>query len=336
MVAVVLIAAYLAFLFGYLHSLTPGVLSIASVQTERISFVAVDGQKAAFYVQGVRLSADGMPPGDGCVAGLVVPVNGATVWYGRVGDGATEIGITAADGPAPGHIAAVLKKESGTQQTLASPVYLATEASCVPSSPLRLPIWGTVSIGQEFRPQALATPPDPTFLLAGSLKVWGKTVEFKVQGKTVWGDPPSLYAVAELALPVGSRLEAWKAADNLHHLGPIWWGIAYADPIKPALTVDVATEARELALYRPGGPDNLSTPGTSEADVVGISWLTQITHDPTILELHAAAAACIGLVELLLKMNDSWRDFRKEREKLHERERLRGQKDAPTTQNRSA
>lgn len=304
-------AIYLMALFALIASdrLVSELLAITSVQTERVSFIVADGQRAAFYVEGMGVSAGDEQPGTACVTGRVVPMKGVTVSYGRVGNGPLEIGLDAAEDAPQGSPAAVLETGSGASQRLASPVVLIPR--CGPP-PLRLPIWGRVSIGNEFRSQATATPPEPSFLISGSVKVWGKTALDRALN-----EPASLYPVMDLALPVGSRLETWTEARGKQ--GGIWWGMAYPDPFKPALTVDVATEARQLALYRPNA---------SGAEVIGVSPLTQIIKDPSLEDLHLVVAACLAVIGWLLEAGQRLK---------HERERRlavpSGPENAPASSN---
>jgi hypothetical protein len=276
---------------------SPEMVSIAALQTERIGFVAFDGRKAAFYEPGMRLAAGGEEPSQSCVRGLITPTNGSTVSYGRVAIGDIEIDVSAPPGAMSGAIAATLDyppEERLPARRLKAPLILAFDDRC-PSSPLRLPIWGSVTVGQEYRPQAVALPPEPTFLIAGEVKVWAKTALHI-------GGPPSLYPVSDLAVPVASRLEAWRDSATLAPV-PVWWGIAYAGPDKAALEVDVSTEASELSLFRPNA---------SEGEVIGVSRFTQLVSDPSILLLHIFAGAFLAIASLAARLATHLHDATKE------------------------
>ncbi len=90
-----------------------------------------------------------------------------------------------------------------------------------------------------------------------------------------------------MTLPVASRLELPTTTT--------WWGVAYVELGKTALIAAVATEAPELKLYRPG---------RTEAELIFIPTLFQLTDDPTIIRVHiliSVLAAGVGIAAWIAK-----------------------------------
>lgn len=272
-----LLAGYLAgVVYVFVHQ--PDVLSTADVHTEQVSFRVIDPPKAAFHVEGMRAAPVGTMPTGSCLDGLFTPGKRVTVTYGRLGEGPMEIKVIP-----PPEEADPDRYESGTfwSRGAARPTqyrgayYMTEDRTCPQPDSFQFPIWGLVTVGQEYRPVEGAERPEPGLLLDGSLKV---------AAHEVFGS--SLYEVTNVTIPVGGRLEAFDPAHDANVLvsspkevaSPsdpglvLWWGTAYKDPQRTALAVELGTEAPRLAIYRPN---------RTHADVIGVSGLTELTKDPS-------------------------------------------------------
>jgi hypothetical protein len=257
----------------------PELLSTASILTEQIRLDVIDGAKTAFPIFGMKLSSPGSPSDGKCAEGLLTPSSQSTVIYGRAGSGPLEIELRRTTPPAAGGspIVGRLEPSSGAPVQLIAPVYLeADPATCLTGAPTELPVWGQLSVGQEFRPIAHSGPRDPTMLLSGALRVMARTALFS----------PRLYHIEDMVLPVGSRLEAKHEAGRNESWN--WWGAAYIDPNRPALVLEVATDARSLVVYRPN---------RSDADVIEVSALEQLFSDPNIVWLQIVVGSIVVLVQ---------------------------------------
>lgn len=71
----------------------------------------------------------------------------------------------------------------------------------------------------------------------------------------------------------------------------LWSGFVSFDPDESALQIEVATEAKALALVRPGIG--------LEPEVLKIGMFAQLTNDPNLLAVQATLAIIIGLIQLL-------------------------------------
>jgi hypothetical protein len=259
------------------------VLSTAEIHTEYVSFDVIDSKKAAFHLKGVRVAELGQP--GSCEAGLFTAGLRTKVTYGRVGDGLIEITVT----PPPGVTAAAVglldRGDGKPSERYTKPIVMEQDSSCLEpdakTPALRLPIWGQAQIGQEFRPAAGAGPPEPSLLIDGKLDVSAHAFLTR-----------SLYEVRTVTLPVASRLETSDGK-------AIWWGVAYVDPLRTALIAAVATEAPVLALYRPY---------RTEADIISVSTLTQLTDDPTLVRIHILLLVLAVLVAIAEWAAKHWYD----------------------------
>lgn len=302
---IALLALYILFVFYIL----PGaeVLSTAEIHTEHVSFDVIDSQKAAFHIAGMRVAELGSSAGN-CEKGLFTPSLGADVTFGRIGKGPVEITITPDAGRSDAAAGLLDRDESerpaGRQarpgQRFVRPIAMQQDRACLNIGPeagfpaVRLPIWGRAQIGREFRPAASVSSPEPSLLIDGKLVVSAH------RAFATWLFDTSLYEVRSVTLPVASRLEALRPDESGRDA--IWWGIASIDPDKTALIVNVATEAPRLALYRPY---------RTEADIISVSWLTQLTDDPSIIRVQIwllGVAALAAVAEWAGKHMFDWFD----------------------------
>jgi hypothetical protein len=300
---VALLLAFYIWIFFFLPSAE--VLTAVSIQTERVSFEDVS-EKAAFPVYGMRISVDsaGDPAlaalDQQCVDGLFRPTRYAVVTYGRVGLGPLEIDVARGSVPSSDRdpVLGVFERRSNDRPLkMTTPVYFEWDKACAmahvqagglatknESFPPPLPVWGRLSIGGEFRPISRPGLPEPRLLIGGQIRVSARSIHVSDKLKSI--DKPTLYPVASLDVPVGSRLVA--AADDAsgpRGLVTNWWGLTYVDSSKPALTLEAATNASKLQVYHA----NLSEP-----DVIEVATLTQLTNDPQIKRLHFWLAVLVS------------------------------------------
>lgn len=283
-------------------------VSQVSAITERVEFEVTQPRLAALPVRRMRIATSD-PALDGkCINGLILPVLKANVVYGRIGYGPLSIRIVPPDASLQGAIAGEFEPDSGGKSLpLKGSTYMETDESCAegpgkkepasnPPSSNALPIWGKARVGSEFKGMS-GPDPDPTLLLSGQITVSARTVAV-LSG--FLGFRATIYPVTVLDLPVASRLEAYNpppksppAGDQQENdeteIVANWWGTAYVDSEKPALSVELATDTAQLALYRP----NLSEP-----DVIEVSSLNQIFDDPNLIMVYKATGVVMILVAL--------------------------------------
>ncbi len=285
-------------------------LSQVSALSERVEFEVTQPRLAAVPVRQMRI-ATGDPALDGkCIDGLILPVLKANVVYGRVGYGPLSIRIVPPDAGQQSAIAGEYEPDGdGRTLALKGSTYIETDESCAqgsarkqpPANPLSsmllpLPIWGKARVGSEFK--GMKSPdPDPTLLLSGQITVSARALEIPPR---FLGLRATLYPVTVLDLPVGSRLEAYapqqvspppddKQEKDGADFVANWWGAAYVDREKPALSVELATDTPKLALYRP----NLGEP-----DIIEVTRLNQLFEDPSLIKAYKMLAALGTLIAL--------------------------------------
>jgi hypothetical protein len=273
-------------------------VSQISALTERIEFTVTQPRLAAIPARQMRIGTN-EPALDGkCIDGLVIPALHAKVVYGRVGYGPLSIRIVPPDdSPRNAATGEFDPSDEGRSVALSGDTYIETDRSCAENSlqkqaiadpsldiPLPLPIWGIARVGSEFK-GVESSSPDPRLLLSGQMKVSARAVEFP---HGILGMHATLYPVAELDLPVGSRLEAYDveshklplkgapSADGAEFV-PNWWGTAYVDSEKPGLNVELATDTPKLALFHPN---------QHEPDIIEVSRLNQIFEDPNLIKVY--------------------------------------------------
>jgi hypothetical protein len=272
------------------------VLSTISAVTERVTFEVIAPAMASFPIRGMRISAPSSGLDDRtCRDGLFRPARGVKVTYGRIGRGPLEIEVAPQrpiSGSNPQSSVGTFEPGDGSAPVrITELIYFESDGSCTskngnteatPNWP-PLPIWGRASIGSEFHP--LDSPEQhPTLLLSGTLKISGRAIEIL---PSVLHFDASLYRVGELELPVGSRLETFPGLHTRMLDAANWWGVAYGDPEKPALDLQIATDTPKLALYRPD---------RSGADVIELTTITQIFDDPNLIKLYKIVALMGGVV----------------------------------------
>lgn len=287
------------FAISWLGTSPPELISVASVLTERVDVAISDGAKAAFPIDGMRIATENPAINGQCVQGLLTPAAKTTVSYGRVGEGSLEIKIFSTQGlsePSNGIIGTLLLA-NGDSLLLTRRAYLATTFDCPGLATTQLPIWGQVSIGVEFQPIAHGGEREPTMLLNGHLLVMARSVMDALLSNPHLSEKtrnflgrffaPKLYPVADLTLPVGSRLEEGKRQQVGEPSN--WWGTAYVDRQRPALVVEVASDARQLAVYRPN---------TSDVDYIRISGFEQLFSDPNLVWVQIVLGSMLLLGQL--------------------------------------
>jgi hypothetical protein len=288
------------------------ILSTADIHTERVKVKVVDRKRAAFQIAGFDVGLQGRePPLLRCASGLFTPGLGATITFGRIGDGPMQITVAPQPGAGGSAAAGMLETENDSQE-FSETVYMelaksaendpikcasaasnsTSRASSSRTPAPRMPVWGLLTVGQESH-AAEGYDPEPTMILDGT---------FRISAHTALAD--ELYEVASITIPAGGRIEATNSrhtsiartfrwikqkfglfperrqgdrSSQHQEEKAIWWGAVYVDSQKTALVLAAATEASKIALYRPNRKD---------ADVFGVSTLAQFTQDPTLLRLY--------------------------------------------------
>jgi hypothetical protein len=174
-----------------------------------------------------------------------------------------------------------------------------------------LPIFGRVTLGTEFRSPRSVNELQP-FLLNGTLKVSAISINpLPFLRMAIF--PQALYKAGDIDLPPASRLRAYSDnADQInreqkvHPDDPIagqneeradttnWWGVCYCDPQKPALTVEMATDAPRLELHRPGTP----------VDIIEVTATTRVFEDPNLEKIYRIVgifAIAVAIIDWLVK-----------------------------------
>jgi len=251
----------------------PLVLSSVDAVVGRVQFVVTGRDLGAIPVGGMRATAGGL--GGRCVAGLLVPDVGAEVGYERQADGSLSVLLIRGGARFEFVDAQPAVRQSGGTE------FIADRRCGEDLQPRRLPIWGRLRLGTEMRPSTGLGEAQSGMLLEGKLLVQARAL-------TGWLSafgPPTVYAAAEVVLPVGSRVEA----RHFDGRDATWWGSVEPHKDRPALTVQAATETRELALFRPLRPD---------ADIVTVSTLTQVFTDPNIVRVQIFVGVVLALLGL--------------------------------------
>jgi hypothetical protein len=263
----------------------PNPLSVANLTSELVSVRVVDGRTGAFNVAGVQMAALGKKA-EGCTGGLIKPVAGSTVTFGRVALGPLEITIDPpADAGSLPVVAAIFEPgNGGPARELPGQTAIVADQSCHPPNALRMPIWGHVQIGREYVPATSADQPSPFFLLGGTIDIAAHAIYTR-----------TLYQVASVVVPPGGRLQSSKTDEDAH--AAIWWGAITVDPYREGLRVNAATESPELYIYRP------NQTGAEALEIWG--WM-RIRSDPTV-ETLSIIIALIGWIYSMFKSIDQFR-----------------------------
>jgi hypothetical protein len=259
------------------------VLSTAEIHTEYVGFTVVDRDRAAFQIDKMHLTPLGSNESTeaNCVSGLFTPNPGTEIAYSRIGEGPVEITISPGFGATGDDVGQLYSDDQATPRRYSGPIIMQQRNLCLHKDTdakhpvVRLPIWGYARIGREFKP-ARGAEPDPGLLIDGKLDV---------SAHAVWTG--ALYEVRSVTLPVASRLQAARAGQRDSDAKPIWWGLASVDSLKTGLLVNVATVAPRLELYRPNQTD---------AEVISVTSLVQLTDDPVLLRLQILVAVLFWLI----------------------------------------
>jgi hypothetical protein len=283
--------------FNYLYIGQVQTVSQISAVSERVAITVTQPQKAAFYVRDIRFR---IPTGNHqgpCEEGMITPALNTRVIYERSGKGPLSVELLPPP-QTPNVITAVFTRLKDNQdRNLIGSTYLETDAACDSAHTppeLNLPVWGLVVIGVEYRGANGPAPPLHQFLLEGKLTLSADAVAVPWMHMR-----PTLYKVAELNLPVGSRLEdcltpsceeSWRATATRREVN--WWGTVSVDASQSALRVDLATDAPRLALYRPGRYRD-------DPEVIEATILTQAFDDPNLIKIYKWLGVAAGFGALL-------------------------------------
>jgi len=287
-------------MFVFFNAISSGLQSVSQVSalTERVDFEVTQPRLTAIPVRRMRIATDNPTLNGKCVDGIILPALKAHVMYGRVGYGALSIRIAPPEDDPQNTIAGEFDPASnGKALALKGSTYLEADTGCAlnltskqhsanaqASIPLPLPIWGKANVGSEFKGR-MSSDPDPILLLSGQLKVSARSVQCLIWPLDLRA---TLYPVATLDLPVGSRLESFEPAlaaqlskddsrKSQAEFVPNWWGTAYVDSDKPAFVVELATDVPRLSLLRPN---------QHEPEVIEVSRLNQIFEDPNLVKVY--------------------------------------------------
>jgi hypothetical protein len=304
---IILAVFALAYAFFVLRLPSAPTISVVSAVTEQVSFTVSLPEMARLRLQGfsarteVSAAPARRPQGPGavgvqaskalCPGGILEPAAGTRIIYRRIGEGALRIILDRADDKPVGEFKG---QAQAVPRELQKASWLTLEAEgCEGTAAERFPIHGIAEIGDELRPETQITEPSSAPLIEGSVEVFGRTVDvfsFSQDKRS------RLYSVTELTIPPGSRV-----AEAPSPKGPDgkakppaapWSGFALIDD--SALQVELTTEAATLAIYRPGGG--------IEPEVLGVDVFSQLTNDPNVIWLQAAAASLLILLQMIFML----------------------------------
>ncbi|WID99672.1 hypothetical protein QO058_30185 (plasmid) [Bosea vestrisii] len=275
------------YVFALRNLPTPVTLSTITALAERVEFLVTDRRLATIPITGMRSTIESADKDGACLTGTFVPDIGAVIAYERPVVGEVVISLVSGSASLPAH-----------ERRLTGPLDLIADEKCskradpevacktTPQhpacSPIRLPIWGRVRLGQEPRPVS-ASGQSSGLLLEGQLKVQARSLT------QLWGikiGDSGVYPISDMSLPVGARIEAADFEDR----ASFWWGTAYIDPQKVALQVQLATEATGLRVFRPG---------PERPDIITVSGFTQAIADPNIVRLQIALLGLLAILQVI-------------------------------------
>jgi hypothetical protein len=304
---IILVVFGLAYALFVLRLPSAPTISIVHAISEQVSFTVSLPEMARLRLQGfsarTEISAGPLrrPQGPAvvgvqaakalCPGGILEPAAGTRITYRRIGEGTMRIILDRADDKPVGEFKG---QSQPVPRELQKASWLTFEAEgCEGAAAERFPIHGIAEIGDELRPETQITEPSSAPLIEGSVEVFGRTVD----ALSFSEDKRSrLYSVVELTIPPGSRV-----AEAPSPKGPDgktkpptapWSGFALIDD--SALQVELTTEAATLALYRPGGG--------IEPEVISVGLFSQLTNDPNVLWLQAAAATLLIMLQMIFML----------------------------------
>jgi hypothetical protein len=285
--AILFYSFFLIYVFGIRATV---VVVTADLHTERVSFTVTMPRHGAFRISGMAGGPTGGPPINPSMTGLFTPALRSEVTYGRVGIGPVEIEVSPPPSEARQALAGHFEPD-GSGPRIEFRGVTRFEANTVKDSGKaannlnqaapRFPIWGNATIGEAMHAAEDAGPAAPSLLIDGSLKISARSL---LRG--------SLYPLTSLAIPVGAQIRVPRD----QHGDVLWWGLAYVDPGRTDLIVELSTEAPVIELSRPG---------SGKTDRFSASGMAQLIDDPDILFLHIATAVLIVLIGLSDKLS-SW------------------------------
>lgn len=279
----------------------PRLLSTLTAIAEKVVVRVANPVQSAFVVANAAMFT-GDAKSATCVSGLVRPVQHSTVGYTRIGEGRVFIEVTppgdredevsltlvgaasqnstgATDGETKGYVTFVVPTDKPEKDAKEDPT------ACPNAEPLvRLPIYGSLSLGEEQHAPSRPNPLEPSLLHSGSLEVSARAIVLLGLMR------PTTYPVATISIPVGSRFEAKKSPSEAP---AFWWGFVGVRKDQPALSVVTATEAPAFSIYRPG---------VSEPVDVEVGVLAQVFNDPNLARIQVLLAVFLLILNLAISL----------------------------------
>ena len=243
-----------------------------TTNSESISFTVTNPDMAAFRANGMRaVSIEGSL--DDCIDAFVLPKKGARVEYRRGDDGYFRITI---DPSRPGDPAASLRslKKDNPIPPPSGSLILTASLACPGSPPVRLPIWGIASFGEEPRPVGPSGEIAPGIMIEAKLSVFARS-HARLLGI---GFPSVVYPVTSFELPAGSVLGFPGPIDDASGL-PEWNGLAFLDKQKRGFQIEATTRSPQVRLRSPG---ERAVDGREQLD---LAKYAQFLSDPNVIEI---------------------------------------------------
>jgi hypothetical protein len=259
--------------------------------SESLSFTTVNPDMAAFHANGMRAVAiDG--GFDACVDALIVPRTGARIEYRHGDNGFFRITL---DPPASGGPAASIRDLGQGAPTVApaGSLILSATSDCSGAPPLRLPIWGAASFGEETRPVGPSGEIAPGVMIEAKLSVFARS-HARLLGV---GFPAVVYPVTSFELPAGSVLELPETARQAGDID-MWTGLAFVDKQKAAFQIEATTRTHEVILKSPRALA-LSAHGSERLD---LGKYAQFLSDPNVIQIQVVVGVFLFLAQSMLSI----------------------------------
>lgn len=272
----------------------PGTLSVISADVERLEFRVTNPATTWVPRAGFRrLDSDGDSWDGDCLESElesdVEPKHGQWLIYTRrPGEPLT---VIVANSSIDGNETNSNETNGSETPNLVGAEFFVAEEAC--EGRIRLIVHGPGSLGER-----LALRSDPFgnpwsyVLLQGSLAVYGRSLSFGGL------EDEALYPAFEepIPLPGGSRLSTID--DGIAGTRSALAGFAIPNG-SGTLRVELATEARRMHLYPPGG--------RPQPTVISIDTFTRILNDPTILNLQALLFIVLAVIPVVRDLRGAMR-----------------------------